>query len=112
MILAQLDYLVVLVGNGSRISSIGAENALRSDEHYVSSASSMRFLIILGAVIFLSHFLLNIRDFLLSFGTAEQYIHLEEGLPQCLLIVLLLIIVIGFKFFDEMPLDKGGHLCS
>ena len=62
-------------GNSSRVTSISTVNKLWSDKNDISGTSSMRFFLIFGSVIYLSHLFLNSYNLFFSFSTENQFIH-------------------------------------
>jgi hypothetical protein len=76
VVLAKFYSFVVLMCNGARVSGISTVNEIRSYEYNVSSASSVRILLILRTIIPLFHFLLDLDDLCSSIGTVEENVHL------------------------------------
>lgn len=62
-------------GDSSRVTSIGTVNKLWGDENNIGGTSSMRFFLIFGTVIYLSHLFLNSYDLFFTLGTENQFIH-------------------------------------
>lgn len=93
-------------GDGPGVSCVGAIGPFGSDEYDVGSAASMRFFFVLGSVVFFPHFLLDGYDF--SFATLgqQQFVHLDEGFLEGLLIVFPDVAAILFELLDKVPFHE------
>jgi hypothetical protein len=109
VVFAQLFSLPTDASYCSRVSCICAVNELWSDQNDVSSATRMRVLFVLGAIVDFPHLFLNGYDLLFSGLTKNKLIHSEESLFQGELVITLDVILICFQLLNEMPFNKLGY---
>lgn len=111
MILAQLlSFSFARAANRAGIACISNVNEIRSDQANISSASSVRILLIIRAILTILHLGLNGHDLLLALRRKQQLIHLEKGLLQSHLIIFILEVFVTLQLLHEMPLHKGRNL--
>lgn len=99
-------------GNRAGVASIGTINVFGSDQDHIGSASSMRFLLILGPIILLLHLSLDCHNLFLACFGEKQLIYLEKSLFEGFFIIFFLIICIGFELLNKVSFCKGGDFWS
>lgn len=107
MVLAEFDDLAFNLSNSPGVTCIGAVDELGSDENHVSSAPSVRLLLVLRSVIFILHLLLDADDFIPASGGSDEFVHLKEGLLESLLVVLAQVVLVLLEFIAEVAFDEG-----
>ena len=70
----------------------------------------MGFLVVLGSIILVPHFLLDGGDLSSALLAGEQDIHFQEGLAKSLLVFVELVVFVGLEFFEEVALDESSDL--
>jgi hypothetical protein len=112
MVLAEFDDLALNLGNSSGVTSVSAVDELGSDENHISSAPSVRLLLVLRSVIFILHLFLDVDNFAPAGGGSDEVVHLEEGLLESLLVVLAQVVLVLLEFFAEVAFDEGGDFSA
>lgn len=107
MVVAQGHHLLVHRGHRAGVPGIGAVDELRGDEHDVGGAAGMRGFVVGRPILPLFHLFLNTDYLILPILAEEQLIHFQECLLECLLVIPLLEILVGFKFDGEVAFNKG-----
>lgn len=110
MIPAQLLGLPIDAGNRPAVPSICTVDCLWGDQDHIGGAASMGFLVVLGTVVLIPHFLLDGGDLFAALLAGQQDVHFQEGLAKSLLVFVELVVFVGLEFFEEVTLDKSGHL--
>lgn len=70
----------------------------------------MRLFFVLGPIVPFPHLFLNFYNFFFARLSQEEFVHLEEGFFQSLLVLFVLVVGVGFEFVGEVPLHEGSHL--